>query len=89
MLNILKGASKGEFDVILAWRENRLYRGLWPALVVLLSLAKENSRLKNAGSLTYEYEIEIFKKLAVDLIEDGIYICISCTAISLSKDIVW
>ncbi|HET7143494.1 MAG TPA: recombinase family protein, partial [Anaerolineales bacterium] len=28
LLAMLKGASKDEFDIILAWREDRLYRGL-------------------------------------------------------------
>jgi len=51
LLNMLKDASSGEFDVILAWREDRLYRGLRPMLMVLdavqkyelnILLAKEN-----------------------------------------------
>ncbi len=42
---MLKDASKGEFDVILAWREERLYREMRSMLMVLVSLAKENSPL--------------------------------------------
>jgi site-specific DNA recombinase len=40
LLNMLKDASKGEFDVILAWREDRLYRGLRPMLMVLDAVQK-------------------------------------------------
>jgi site-specific DNA recombinase len=32
---MLKDAARGEFDVILAWREDRLYRGLRSMLLVL------------------------------------------------------
>jgi DNA invertase Pin-like site-specific DNA recombinase len=51
LLAMLKDASLGEFDVILAWREARLYRGLRSMLIVLetvqeykieIMLAKEN-----------------------------------------------
>lgn len=35
LLAMLKDASKNEFDVILAWREDRLYRGLRSMLTVL------------------------------------------------------
>ncbi len=35
LLAMLKGATKDEFDVILAWREDRLYRGLRSMLTVL------------------------------------------------------
>jgi site-specific DNA recombinase len=34
LLKMLKDASWGEFDIILAWREDRLYRGLRPMLMV-------------------------------------------------------
>lgn len=37
---MLKDASMGEFDVILAWREDRLYRGLRPMLMVLDAIQK-------------------------------------------------
>lgn len=51
LLAMLKDATKDEFDVILAWREDRLYRGLRSMLTVLetiqdykieILLAKEN-----------------------------------------------
>jgi len=51
LLAMLKDAAKDEFDVILAWREDRLYRGLRSMLTVLetvqdykieILLAKEN-----------------------------------------------
>jgi DNA invertase Pin-like site-specific DNA recombinase len=35
LLAMLKDASRGEFDVVLAWREDRLYRGLRSMLLVL------------------------------------------------------
>ena len=35
LLTMLKDVSRGEFDVILAWREDRLYRGLRSMLLVL------------------------------------------------------
>jgi len=35
LLAMLKDAARGEFDVILAWREDRLYRGLRSMLLVL------------------------------------------------------
>lgn len=35
MVAMIKDASQGEFDVILAWREDRLYRGLRSMLMVL------------------------------------------------------
>lgn len=35
LLTMLKDAEKGEFDVILAWREDRLYRGMRAMLMVL------------------------------------------------------
>ena len=35
LLAMLQDASRGEFDVILAWREDRLYRGMRSMLLVL------------------------------------------------------
>jgi DNA invertase Pin-like site-specific DNA recombinase len=35
LLAMLEDAARGEFDMILAWREDRLYRGLRPMLLVL------------------------------------------------------
>ena len=35
LIAMLKDIAKGEFDMILAWREDRLYRGLRPMLLVL------------------------------------------------------
>ena len=40
LLTMLKDASKGEFDGILAWREDRLYRGLRSMLMVLDAVQK-------------------------------------------------
>ena len=63
LLKMLKDASKGEFDIILAWREDRLYRGMRSMLMVLLSLAKKLPGDENAGSLACECEIEILGSL--------------------------
>ena len=35
LLSMLKDAAKGDFEVILAWREDRLYRGMRSMLLVL------------------------------------------------------
>ncbi len=40
LLAMLKDASKDEFDIILAWREDRLYRGLRSMLIVLETIQK-------------------------------------------------
>jgi DNA invertase Pin-like site-specific DNA recombinase len=40
LLHMLKDATKGEFDVILAWREDRLYRGIRSMLMVLDAVQK-------------------------------------------------
>jgi site-specific DNA recombinase len=40
LLAMLRDASKGEFDVILAWREDRLYRGMRSMLMVLDAIQK-------------------------------------------------
>ena len=42
LLAMLKDASKGDFDVILAWREDRLYRGLRSMLLVLETAQQYN-----------------------------------------------
>ncbi|MGB7876317.1 MAG: recombinase family protein, partial [Anaerolineales bacterium] len=42
LLAMLQDASKSEFDVILAWREDRLYRGLRSMLLVLETAQQYN-----------------------------------------------
>jgi DNA invertase Pin-like site-specific DNA recombinase len=42
LLAMLKDASRRKFDVILSWREDRLYRGLRAMLVVLESIQQYN-----------------------------------------------
>jgi len=42
LLAMLKDVAKGEFDVILAWREDRLYRGLRSMLLVLEAIQQYN-----------------------------------------------
>jgi len=46
LLTMLRDASKGEFDVILAWREDRLYRGMRSMLMVL-------DAVQNTSSISY------------------------------------
>ena len=42
LLAMLKDAARGEFDVILTWREDRLYRGLRSMLIVLEAIQQYN-----------------------------------------------
>ncbi|MBM4427919.1 MAG: recombinase family protein [Chloroflexi bacterium] len=68
LLAMLKGAARDEFDVILAWREDRLYRGLRSMLMVLetvqdykieILLAKENFDSKIAPIRAWAAQIEL------------------------------
>jgi DNA invertase Pin-like site-specific DNA recombinase len=45
LLAMLKDASRGDFDVILAWREDRLYRGLRSMLLVLETAQQYNIKI--------------------------------------------
>jgi site-specific DNA recombinase len=65
---MLKDAAKDEFDVILAWREDRLYRGLCSMLTVLetiqdykieVLLAKENFDSKIAPVRAWAAQMEL------------------------------
>jgi DNA invertase Pin-like site-specific DNA recombinase len=40
LLTMLQSAARGDFDVILAWREDRLYRGMRAMLDVLDTIQK-------------------------------------------------
>ena len=68
LLAMLKDATKDEFDVILAWREDRLYRGLRSMLMVLetvqdykieILLAKENFDSKIAPVRAWAAQMEL------------------------------
>ncbi|HET7143470.1 MAG TPA: recombinase family protein, partial [Anaerolineales bacterium] len=70
---MLKGASKDEFDIILAWREDRLYRGLRSMLTVLetvedykieILLAKEtfDSKITPVGAWAAQMELDGMKE---------------------------
>lgn len=68
LLAMLNDATKDEFDVILAWREDRLYRGLRSMLTVLetvqdykieIMLAKENFDPKITPVLAWAAQIEL------------------------------
>jgi DNA invertase Pin-like site-specific DNA recombinase len=68
LLDMLKDASKGDFDVILAWREDRLYRGMRSMLIVLdvvqkyklnILLAKENFDPKIAPLRAWVAQMEL------------------------------
>ena len=67
-MNMLKDASRGEFDVILAWREDRLYRGLRSMLMVMdtiqqykltILLAKESFDPKIAPLRVWVAQMEL------------------------------
>lgn len=67
-MTMLKDAAKDEFDVILAWREDRLYRGLRSMLMVLeavqdykieILLAKENFDSKIAPVRAWAAQMEL------------------------------
>lgn len=68
LMAMLDDASRGEFDVILAWREDRLYRGLRPMLMVLeaielykitIILAKETFDPKIAPVRAWAAQMEL------------------------------
>ena len=68
LLAMLEDAAKDEFDVILAWREDRLYRGLRSMLMVLetvqdykieILLAKENFDSKIAPVRAWAAQMEL------------------------------
>ena len=68
MIAILKDGAKGEFDVILAWREDRLYRGLRSMLMVMdtiqqskltILLAKESFDPKIAPLRVWVAQMEL------------------------------
>jgi DNA invertase Pin-like site-specific DNA recombinase len=68
LLAMLKDAARDEFDVILAWREDRLYRGLRSMLMVLetvqdykieILLAKENFDSKIAPIRAWAAQMEL------------------------------
>jgi DNA invertase Pin-like site-specific DNA recombinase len=65
---MLKDASRDEFDIILAWREDRLYRGIRAMLTVLeivqdhkieILLAKENFDSKIAPIRAWAAQMEL------------------------------
>ena len=55
---MLQAARKGEFDVIIAWKEDRLYRGMYAALP--LSEVLDESR----GNMSVELVLEFMLPLA-------------------------
>jgi site-specific DNA recombinase len=68
LLAMLKDASRDEFDLILAWREDRLYRGIRAMLMVLetvqdykieILLAKENFDSKIAPIRAWVAQMEL------------------------------
>ena len=68
LLAMLNDATKDEFDVILAWREDRLYRGIRSMLTVLetvqdyrieILLAKENFDTKIAPIRAWVAQMEL------------------------------
>jgi DNA invertase Pin-like site-specific DNA recombinase len=51
LVAMLKNGARGEFDVILTWREDRLYRGLRSMLMVVDTI--QQYKLSNAEKITY------------------------------------
>jgi DNA invertase Pin-like site-specific DNA recombinase len=66
LLAMLKNASKGEFNMILAWREDRLYRGLRSMLLVLESTQQYNVTILLAKE-TFDPQIAPIRAWAAQL----------------------
>jgi DNA invertase Pin-like site-specific DNA recombinase len=66
LLAMLQDASKSEFDVILAWREYRLYRGLRTMLMVLEAIQQYNITIRLAKE-TFDPQIAPIRAWAAQL----------------------
>ena len=66
LLSMLKDAAKGDFDVILAWREYRLYRGLRPMLLDLEAIQQYNFTILLAKE-TFDPQIAPIRAWAAQL----------------------
>jgi len=70
LLAMIKDASQGEFDVILAWREDRLYRGLRSMLMVLDVVQKYKLNILLAKE-TFDSKIAPLRAWAAQMELDG------------------
>lgn len=50
MLAMLRDAADDQFDVIIAWREDRLYRGMRAMLLILETIQQYNLTIMHAGA---------------------------------------
>ena len=66
LLAMLQDASRGEFDVTLAWREDRLYRGLRSMLLVLEAIQQYNITILLAKE-TFDPQIAPIRAWAAQL----------------------
>jgi DNA invertase Pin-like site-specific DNA recombinase len=67
---MLRDASRDEFDVILAWREDRLYRGLRSMLTVLETIQEYNIEILLAKE-TFDPKIAPVRAWAAQMELDG------------------
>ena len=70
LLSMLKDATRDEFDVILAWREDRLYRGLRSMLTVLETIQEYKIEILLAKE-TFDSKIAPIRAWAAQMELDG------------------
>ncbi len=70
LLAMLNDAAKGEFDIILAWREDRLYRGMRAMLLVLESIQEHKINVMLARE-TYDPKIAPLRAWVAQMELDG------------------
>jgi len=70
LLAMLKDAARDEFDVILAWREDRLYRGLRSMLIVLETIQDYKIQILLAKE-TFDPKISPVRAWAAQMELDG------------------
>lgn len=71
LLAMLKDAQEGQFDVILAWREDRLYRGM-RAMLMVLETVQENKISIMLARETFDAKIAPLKAWVAQMELDGI-----------------
>jgi DNA invertase Pin-like site-specific DNA recombinase len=71
LLAMLKDAAQGQFDVILAWREDRLYRGMRAMLLVLETIQEHKITVMLARE-TFDAKIAPLKAWVAQMELDGI-----------------
>lgn len=71
LLAMLKDAQEGQFDVILAWREDRLYRGMRPMITVLETIQENKINIILARE-TFDSKIAPLKAWVAQMELEGI-----------------